>query len=123
MPVQIKTNRALWKSITNVAAKSASKVLAEQMMGDSRDYIPDDGEEDLRDIGKIEESKEGADLVWDNAYAGYQWFGVRADGTHKVDPSNYTTAGTGKAWVDEAEAAHGDDWQKVAQNAFSEALK
>lgn len=121
MTVQIKTNKALWKSITDAAAKSASKVLAEQMMGDSRDYIPDDGEHALRDSGKIEESKEGADLVWDNVYAGYQWFGVRADGTHEVE--HYTTSGTGKAWVDEAEAAHGDDWQKVAQNAFTEALK
>ena len=46
---------------------------------------------------------------------------MRADGTHEVE--HYTTAGTGKAWVDEAEAAQGDDWHKVAQNAFSEALK
>lgn len=121
MPVQIKTNRALWKSITDAAADVASAALAEQMIGDSRDYIPDDGEHILRDSGRIEESNEGRDLVWDNVYAGYQWFGVRADGTHEVE--NYTTSGTGKAWVDEAKASQGDDWQKVAQNAFSEALK
>lgn len=128
MPVQIKTNKALWKSITDAAADFASAALAEQMMGDSSDYIPKSAGDDRReggslsDIGKIEKTAEGERaLVWDNVYAGYQWFGARADGTHEVE--NYTTPGTGKAWVDEAEAAHGDDWQKVAQNAFTEALK
>lgn len=118
----IKTNRAEWKAKTNAGADAASKALAEQMMSDSRDFIPDDGEHILRDIGRIEEVDFGRrDLVWSNVYAAYQWYGMRVDGTHVVE--NYTTPGTGKAWVDTAKAQRKDVWDKVAQNAFARGMQ
>ena len=122
MSVEIKTDRAAWKAIVEDAADYAAAVLAEQMMNDSRDYIPDDGEHILSDSGRIREAEPGArELVWGIVYALYQWFGVRADGTHVV--KHYTKSGTGKAWVDQALAAHRDDWQTVVQNAFARGFK
>lgn len=122
MSVEIKTNRAAWKSAIDMAADKAAAALAEQVMNDSLDKIPDDGEHTLRDIGRIEKTQTGQrELVWDNVYAGYQWYGMRADGTHVVE--NYTTPGTGKMWIEQARAENSDKWQKVAQNAFTEGLK
>lgn len=121
MGITIKTNRAAWKSAVEKAADFAAAALAEQMMQDSRDKIPKE-EGTLRDIGRIEKSALGQrDLVWSNVYAGYQWYGMRADGTHVV--RNYTTPGTGKMWVEQARAENADRWKKVAQNAFTEGLK
>lgn len=121
MSVQIKTNWSAWIAAVEAGADAASAALAEQMLADSRDYIPDDGEHMLRDIGRIEAKKTGErDLVWSSVYAGYQWYGVRADGTHVVQ--HYTTAGTGKAWVDEAKSANGAAWKLVAQNGFNKGM-
>ena len=121
MSVQIKTNWGAWIAAVEAGADAASAALAEQMLTDSRDYIPDDGEHMLRDIGRIESKKPGErDLVWSSVYAGYQWYGVRADGTHAVQ--HYTTAGTGKAWVDEAKSANGATWKLVAQNGFNKGM-
>lgn len=121
MSITVKTNRSAWENAVQKAADKAAAALAEQMMTDSRDKIPKQ-EGTLRDIGRIEKKAEGArDLVWSNVYAGYQWYGMRADGTHVVE--NYTTPGTGKAWVDTAKAQRKDVWDKVAQNAFARGMK
>jgi len=37
-------------------------------------------------------------VIWDRVYAGYQEFGQRLDGTHKV--KKYTTPGTGKKFAE-----------------------
>ena len=50
------------------------------------------------------------DVYKRQVYAGYQYFGIRADGTHKV--RNYTTPGTGKLWVEVAQAVNGKNWEK-----------
>ena len=121
MGITIKTNHAAWKSTIEKAADFAAAALAEQMMQDSRDKIPKE-EGTLRDIGRIEKPAPGKrDLVWSNVYAGYQWYGMRADGTHVV--RNYTTPGTGKMGVEEARVENADRWKEVAQNAFTEGLK
>ena len=122
MGFEVKTNRAAWKAAVEAGAEAASAALAEQMMSDSRDKIPDDGEHTLRDNGHIEKVGAGErDLVWSNVYAAYQWYGMRVDGTHVVE--HYTTPGTGKAWVDTARAENQATWDKVAQNGFTEGLK
>lgn len=121
MGVEIKTDRTLWKATLEAGAEAASAALAEQMMNDSLDKIPDDGEHTLRDIGRIERTDAGQrDLVWSNVYAAYQWYGMRVDGTHVVE--NYTTSGTGKAWVDAARAENQTAWNTVAQNAFAKGM-
>lgn len=37
-------------------------------------------------------------IKYEMPYARYQFYGVREDGTHKVNPENYTTPGTGPRW-------------------------
>lgn len=121
MPVEVKTNRNKWKSTVENAADKAVDALANQMMNDSLPFIPDDGEHHLRDIGRVENTGVGErDLVWDEVYAGVQWFGGWADGTHVI--KNYTTQGTGKAWVDQAKSQKKNDWDNAAQNGFTEGM-
>lgn len=120
--MKIKTNMAAWKRFIDHAADFSAVAVAEQMMTDCSDLIPDDGEHLLSDSGRIEAPQKGSrDLVWRKVYAGYQYFGIRADGTHKV--RNYTTPGTGKLWVEVAQAAKGANWEKVAQKAFAQRMK
>lgn len=128
MSITVKTNRSAWKSAVQKAADKAAAAPAEQMLTDSRGKIPRSAGDErteggaLSDIGRIEKTAEGArDLVWSNVYAGYQWYGMRADGTHVV--RHYTTAGTGKMWVEQARTENANKWQKVAQKAFSEGMK
>ena len=121
MSITIKTDRAAWKAALDAAADKAAAALADQMMNDSLDIIPkQDG--NLRDAGRVVKTAEGKrDLVWDNVYAGYQWYGMRKDGSNIV--KKYTTPGTSKMWVEQARAKHVDEWEKVTQNAFVEELK
>lgn len=117
----VKTDQTAWKAAASAGADAAAEALAAQMMNDSLDKIPDDGEHTLRDIGRIEKTDAGErDLVWPNVYAGYQWYGMRVDGTHVVE--HYTTPGTGKAWVDTARAENQAAWDTVAQNAFTKGM-
>ena len=127
MGFDIKTDRAKWKAVLEAGAEAASAALAEQMMSDSIDKIPRSAGDErveggsLSDIGRIEKLDTGErDLVWSNAYAAYQWYGMRADGTHVVE--NYTTPGTGKAWVDTARSENKEAWDKVAQTAFAKGM-
>lgn len=127
MAVIVKTDKAKWIGAINQARDVAAYALAEQMLADSEKYVPysagsSQSAGHLRESGKVEKGESGRFyLVWDTVYALYQWFGVRADGSHRV--RKYTTPGTGTQWVDKAKAAKMDNWQKIAQKAFTEALK
>jgi hypothetical protein len=127
MAVIVKTDKAKWIGAINQARDVAAYALAEQMLADSEQYVPYSGGSsqsagDLRESGRVEKGESGRlYLVWDTVYALYQWFGVRADGSHRV--RKYTTPGTGTQWVDKAKAAKQDNWQKIAQKKFTEALK
>ena len=127
MAVIVKTDKAEWIGAINQARDVAAYALAEQMLADSEQYVPYSGGSsqsagNLRESGKVEKGESGRFyLVWDTVYALYQWFGVRADGSHRV--RKYTTPGTGTQWVDKAKAAKQDNWQKIAQKKFTEALK
>lgn len=127
MAVIVKTDKAKWIDAINQARGVAAYALAEQMLADSEQYVPYSGGSsqsagNLRESGRVEKGESGRFyLVWDTVYALYQWFGVRADGSHRV--RKYTTPGTGTQWVDKAKAAKQDNWQKIAQKKFAEALK
>ena len=57
----------------------------------------------------------GSDYIaYEAPYAYYQYFGMRADGTHKVQ--NYTTAGTGPYWDRQMVSAEMQDVIKEVQN-------
>lgn len=56
------------------------------------DFIPKDNG-DLRDVVDMSDPKY---IVFEMPYAEYQYYGIRKDGTRKVQ--NYTTPGTGPYW-------------------------
>ena len=126
MAVIVKTDRQKFHNAINGAAKLARYALAEQMLADSEQFVPYSAGSvqsagGLRDSGKIVEGdSDSLYLVWDQVYALYQWYGIRADGTHKV--THYTTAGTGKQWVEVAKGRYGARWNDIAQKSFSEGL-
>ena len=49
----------------------------------------------------------GKNIIYDQLYAEYQYYGIRKDGTHKVQ--HYTTAGTGPYWDKRMWSAKGQD--------------
>ena len=117
--VSMSTKKA--QALVESASDSVAAAVAEQMMNDSRPIVPKQ-EGIMRDSGHIEKTGDGArELVWNAPYAGYQWFGVRADGSGTVH--EYTTPGTSKQWVDVAKGKRGKVWDKVAQNALNKELK
>lgn len=128
MAVIVKTDRGKWAQAISKASDTATYALAEQMLQDSEKFIPYSGGSsqsagNLRESGHIVKGEEKGVmyLVWDTVYALYQWFGIRADGSHPVH--NYTTPGTGKLWVEEARKQYGDRWQDIINKKFGEALK
>ena len=119
MAVIVKTDRLKMQQVMGKASELARYALAEQMLADSEKFVPYSAGSiqsagNLRESGKIVQGEKGSlYLVWDTVYALYQWFGVRADGTHRV--RHYTTAGTGRQWVETARAQFGDRWQDIVQ--------
>lgn len=126
MAVIVKTDRQKMRRIMGQASERAMYALAEQMLADSERFVPysagsSQSAGNLRESGKVVKGENGMFyLVYDAVYALYQWYGVRADGTHKVH--KYTTPGTGKQWVEAARAQYGDRWQKIAQKEFNGGL-
>lgn len=61
------------------------------------------------DTGALRENvNETSDsITYESPYASYQYYGERADGSHKV--SNYTTPGTGSYWDKRMVSAEIDD--------------
>ena len=121
MSVIVKTDRAKWINAVNNASGVAAYALAEQILADSENFVPLLSD-NLRQSGNVVKG-EGGEMyvIWDSVYALYQWYGIRADGTHKV--KNYTTAGTGKQWVEQAKGKYLDRWRDIAQKEFTGALK
>lgn len=126
MAVIVKTDRLKMQQVMGKASELARYALAEQMLADSEKFVPYSAGSiqsagNLRESGKIVQGEKGSlYLVWDTVYALYQWFGVRADGTHRV--RHYTTAGTGRQWVETARAQYGDRWQDIVQKEFNRGL-
>ena len=57
---------------------------------------------------------EGHYIIYDKDYAKYQFYGMRADGSHKVQ--NYTTAGTGTHWDKKMWSAEGHLLEQEVQD-------
>ena len=126
MAVIVKTDRQKMQKVIGKASEMAMYALAEQMLADSEKFVPYSGGSiqsagGLRDSGKIVQGDSGSlYLVWDTVYALYQWYGIRADGSHRV--THYTTPGTGKQWVESARAQYGDRWREITQKEFNGGL-
>ena len=126
MAVIVKTDRAKWTQTMSHATDVAAYALAEQMLADSEKYVPYSAGSvqsagHLRESTRIDKGEDGKYyIIWDAVYALYQWYGVRADGTHRVQ--HYTTPGTGTQWVEKARAVNGARWAEIVQKAFSGGL-
>jgi len=72
-------------------------------------YVPQDNG-DLRTIVDIQPDS----ITYEQEYAGYQYYGMRKDGTHVVQ--NYTTPGTGPYWDKRMVSAEMQDVVKEVQN-------
>lgn len=72
-------------------------------------YVPMD-EGNLRTNVDIEADY----IVYNSPYAEYQYYGMRKDGTHKVQ--NYTTPGTGTYWDKRMKSAEMQDVVKEVQD-------
>lgn len=95
----------------------AERAIAEQIIADSRQYCPTDGENTLRDSARIEQG-DTTQVTYNTPYAAYQYYGCYPDGSHQI--ANHTTAGTTTQWIEHAKAANADKWLRVGQNAFRE---
>lgn len=72
-------------------------------------YVPYDTG-DLRTIVDIQADS----ITYESPYARYQYYGVREDGSHKVQ--NYTTPGTGPYWDKRMMTAEMQDIVREVQN-------
>ena len=93
----IEPNGRVQKFFTNTCYKHMDK------------YVPKD-EGNLRTIVDIQPSK----IIYEMPYARYQYYGVREDGSHRVQ--NYTTPGTGAYWDKRMVSAEMQDVVKEVQN-------
>ena len=67
-------------------------------------YVPQD-KGNLRTIVDIQPTY----ITYESPYASYQYYGEREDGSHKINPDNYTTPGTGPYWDKQMVSAEIDD--------------
>lgn len=93
MPLQIDTIRDIVVKLgiqpkgpvqsyfTNVCYKAMDK------------YVPKDNGDLRNDVTLKSDS-----ITYEMPYAHYQYKGIREDGTHSINPENYTTPGTGPYW-------------------------
>lgn len=108
------------------SAKLAEKAVADQIIADSREYVPDDGEHSLRDSARVEEIGGETKVMYggetkvthNTPYAAYQYYGCYPDGTHAI--KNHTTAGTRTLWLEHAKTINNEKWLRVAKNAMKE---
>lgn len=119
MSVTVTVNTARLSTRFKEGKQLAEKMLAEQVKNDSEPFVPKQ-EGTLRDSATIQQDSDGTSVVYEQIYAAYQYYGIRADGSHPV--SNYTTAGTGTQWCERAKEKHERDWQKVAEKAFRKGM-
>ena len=55
-------------------------------------------------------------ITYMSPYASYQYYGQREDGSHKVNPDNYTTPGTGTYWDKKMISIDGEDVVKEVRD-------
>lgn len=116
MSVEVEMDKSALMAQINRDCRKAELVLADQVKADSKKFVPKQ-EGTLREDVFISQDTEGTVITYEQIYAAYQWYGIRADGTHPVH--HYTTPGTGTQWCEKAKEQYINDWLKVAQNALN----
>lgn len=95
MPVYIKPNSVIIANLGIEPNGPVHKFFTNTCYNYMDKYVPysgDTGRLHLRENVSMEPDK----IIYHMPYARYQYYGVRSDGTHKVE--NHTTPGTGPYW-------------------------
>ena len=111
-------NTSAFYAKTTKAKRRAEMAIADQIIADSRQFVPDDGEHTLRDSARIELDGDGTKVTYNTPYAAYQYYGCYPDGSHQI--ANHTTAGTTTQWIEHAKDINAENWHRVGVNAFKE---
>lgn len=107
-----------FKNKVKKMSRRAENAVADQIIADSRQYVPSDGENTLRDSARIEHENDGTQVTYNTPYAAYQYYGCWPDGSHVI--KNHTTLGTMTRWLEHSKAVNNEKWRRVAQNAARE---
>lgn len=91
MPVKIKPTSVIKARLGLEPNGKVQRVFAHSCRTHMDRYVPMD-KGDLRT--NVDERPDS--ITYESPYARYQYYGIRADGTHKV--KHYTTGGTGPYW-------------------------
>ena len=89
------------------ARDKAQYVLANQVLADSNNYVPELSG-DLKRYAVI--SNDNKSITWNQPYARFQYY---ANGTF-----NYTKPGTGPKWDEVAKRNHMSSWRKLAGREY-----
>lgn len=90
--------------------KNARTMVANQVLLDSENYVPSDGEDVLRGTGKANNGS----VSWNTVYARAQFFGTNGIVTFR----KYTTSGTGSKWTEKASNSNMKNWEEVAKKGL-----
>lgn len=113
-------NMSKWKPLINELAHEGARALAEQVNNDTQDLVPK-AEGTLRNSMSIVDDEHNSRFIsWSTPYAAYQYYGVRANGSHRV--KSYTTPRTCALWTDVAKGKYMSDWVTVVRNAITQYL-
>lgn len=110
MPVKMKPTSTI---VANLGLESNGKVqkfFTNSCYKHMDKYVPMD-EGNLRTIVSIDNDT----ITYESPYARYQYYGIRQDGTHEINPENYTTPGTGPYWDKRMWSAEGQEIVKEVQ--------
>ena len=115
--VSVTLDRAHLKARMEAGTDKAGAALAEQVLSDCNQYsVPDDGENTLKDSGRVEKIDGDWAVTWNTVYAAYQFYGCWPDGSHVVhDHTQGYTENPSTQWTEAARVRFKDDWDTVAQ--------
>ena len=82
------------------------------------EYVPKDNS-DLRNEVTLRTNS----ITYEMPYASYQYRGEREDGTHKINPKNYTTGGTGPYWDERMVSADSEKVRRQVQRFLNRGAK
>lgn len=120
MSVRVEINKTRLQARFAAGKKMAEAALAEQVLSDSTNFVPSDGESTLRDSGRPEVVGGDQAVTWNTPYAAYQFYGCWPDGSHQI--VNHTTSGTTIQWTETAKQRYAEDWRKVSENAYKKGM-
>jgi len=109
MPARMKPTSLIIARLGLEPNGKAQKFFTETCYKHMDKYVPKDNG-DLRTIVDIQANS----ITYEQEYAKYQYYGVREDGTHKVN--HYTTPGTGPYWDRRMWSAESEDVIREVQD-------